>query len=261
MSRLSNKLQIALSPTAVGMIANGKRASTKLNAEDNQDQRGALIHATNALLAEVSFVGSSARAVLSHGLASVWQCSPAPVRLSDSELAGWVTDQTSERFGDTAADWELAWDRPPPGIPIWVSGINRALLLDLTTTLKEKGITLQSAEPWLAVAAYKYRKQLGGHNSWLALAEPGRITLAGFKKGEPQSLRSVIFDTLLEHPGVALGKMLSREALLNSEFQAKDLWIRAFSLSADWQDIARNNDLSLHASLVPDLDVTEILEN
>ena len=55
--------------------------------------------------------------------------------------------------------------------------------------------------------------------------------------------------------------MLSREALLNSEFQAKDLWIRAFSLSADWQDIARNNDLSLHASLVPDLDVTEILEN
>ena len=261
MSRLSNKLQIALSPTAVGVIANGRRASSPLLSTDDHDQTHALIQAAKTLLTEVSAPSGPARAVFSHGLAPVWQCPAPPVRLNNAELTGWVQDQSIEKFGDSAADWDLAWDRPPPGTPIWVSGINRAVLLDLTTTLKEKGIALQSAEPWLSVAAVKYQKQLGEKNAWFALAEPGRITLAGFKKGEPHSLRSSPFDISAQNALTTLGNMLAREALLNPEFKAQHIWIRAFGLHAHWQELSQAHELEVHASLVPDLDVTEILEN
>jgi hypothetical protein len=260
-SPLSNKVQLALSNTTVGLIANGRRLTARIDNTDRNDHIDALIEALIRLIAEAGAVGKSARVVFSHSLASVWQCPAPPVRLNNAELTGWVQDQSIEKFGESAADWQLAWDQPPPGTPIWVTGIQRALMERLTSKLKEKGLTLQSAEPWLSVAAFNYRKQLSTKNSWLALAEPGRITLAGFKGGEPNLLRSVSFNPEQDTAVAALGNMLAREALLSPEFKAAQIWIRSFGLATNWQELTTSHDLEVRASLVPDLDITEILEH
>lgn len=262
MSRLSNKLQLAISPTAVGMISGGRRATLNVQAATDHDadqSPDGWLEALQALLQDAP-ANKTAQIVFSHSIAPVWQCPAPPVRLNEDDLAGWVNDQSMEKFGQSATDWRLTWDRPPPGTPIWVSGIAQDLIDSLTAQLKQKSITLECAEPWLTASAAKCAKAFGRRNTWLACAEPGRITLAGFKNAEPHLLRSIAFDENREDAATALGNMLAREALLDPDFNPKQIWIRSFGLPAHWQDLAKTHDLTVHASLVPDLDVTEMLE-
>jgi aryl carrier-like protein len=185
---------------------------------------------------EVLLAGKPARGrvelTLSHQLAPVWLIPPAPVRLNWQETQGWVQDRLGKQFGELASTWRIAWEAAPAGEPILASGVDAVWLDGLIEGLREQGVRLQHVRPWLAVACNRHRKVLAKGAAWLALAETGRLTLAGFEDGRLQTLRSSTWD---DAPGATLAGMLTRESLLGLGGDSRRVWLQAVHVTADWR--------------------------
>lgn len=233
MSLLWPSARIALTPGQVGMAV-GRSLREAAVAEPGW--AGAL-KALAELLAEGGTKGR-ARVVLSHQFAPAYLLQAPPVRLSPREMQGWARERLLQQFGETARDWQLAWQAEPPGEPFLVSTLAQERLAELKEALGTRGLRAVSVQPWLAEACRRHRALLGRGATWLALAEPGRLTLARLERGRFRSLRSAQIGA---DPARDLADMLARETLLDAGQAGHGdgpVWLESLRVSADWQALA-----------------------
>jgi hypothetical protein len=200
---------------------------------------GSIMQALEPLLQDMRLHGRT-ELILSHQLAPVWLLPSAPVRLNWQETPGWVRDRLSAQFGELAATWRLAWEPATAGEPILASGVDAIWLDQLIDVLATKGIKLQRIQPWLSAACNQHRSTLSSGSSWLALAEAGRLTLAGFERGKLQTVRSGLLGESLT---TTLSEMLARENLLGAKSQSHRVWLEAIHVDAGDRGRASSLDI------------------
>lgn len=226
MSLLSPSRHLLLSPGHVGIAGAGQYRESPVI-----EPGGAGILKALADLLHVQPMSGRADVVLSQKLAPGWLVAPPPARLNWKETGGWVQDRLANQFGEQAGKWRLSWMQTPPGEPILVSGVEATWLLELLALLKVNGIQATHVRPWLAATCQRYRRALGRGPAWLALAEPGRLTLAGMKSGRIESLRTSPFT---DDPAGALAGMVEREALLGASDRPNRVWLQTIHVGSVW---------------------------
>jgi hypothetical protein len=240
-SRSRNKIRVAVTSSCIGVQSNGIWHEFPLKTAGQQPDLSGLTQHLNDL-----HIRGHAVITLSARVAPVWLLPPAPVRLNQSEIKGWVSEQLADQFGDLAESWRLSWDAPAPGEPVLVSAVNLIWFDALLETLRLAGLTADSVQPWLSVAYRSRRNDLSGRVAWLALIEPGQISLAGFVNGGLNVIRNNATDDQTDLVQT-LSDMLHRESLLNPKMQASDIWIRPVQVVGDWQ---RLKNIKVHATPV-----------
>lgn len=225
MSLLSPDIRIALTPGLVAV------AAPRLYREAQVAEGGDALAALDELLASLQLRGR-VRVVLSHELARVWLLPAPPVRLSTDEMKGWVQGHLAQQFGDAAQGWRLVWQPTPPGQPVLAGAIEAGWFAALQQILSTHGLKPAAVEPWLATACARLPAALGREGAWLALAEPGRITLARVERGAFRALRS---SRMSGDPAAALAGMVARESLLAELADDSPVWLESVQLQADWR--------------------------
>lgn len=241
MSLLWPSTRVAIAPGHVAVAAGGRIVESDVV---EPGWSGAL----KTLGEQLSGARSRARVVLSHHFAPVYLLPAAPVRLSHGELQGWARERLMTQFGEPARNWHLAVHAEPPGDPFLVSTLLPERLSELQGTLAAAGVRAISLQPWLAVACNRHRVALGRGDGWLALAEPGRLTLARLRGGRFRSLRSAQSGT---DPARDLADMLAREALLEADGEKAPVWLAATHAKASWQNLGNTIQLRPLGSMGP----------
>lgn len=224
MSLLSPDIRIALTPGLVAV------AAPQLYREAPVAEGGDVLAALDELLRPLQLRGR-VRVVLSHELARVWLLPSPPVRLNAAEMKGWVREHLARQFGEPVQGWRLAWQPAPPGQPVLTGAVEAGWFAAMRQILSEHGLKLAAVEPWLAPACARLRAAPGGR-AWLALAEPGRITLARLERGVFRALRS---SRVSGDPAAALAGMVARESLLADFSDAVPVWLETVQVQADWR--------------------------
>ncbi len=227
MSPLSPSVRIALTPGRVAVVAGGDRREA---AVATPGWAGAL-EALSGLLAGGALSGR-ASVTLSHHFAQVHLLPSPPVALKPVEMQGWIRDQMAHQFGEAGRDWRVAWQAEPPGASFLAASVEPARLAELDGVLRAASLKAAAVQPWLVAAWNRQRRRLGRGRAWMALAEPGRLTLLGLAGGRATCLRSA---PAQDDPGMALAGLLTREALLAGEETPAPLWIESAGVRADWQ--------------------------
>lgn len=93
-------------------------------------------------------------------------------------------------YGTVAEDWEIKVSRQDFGSPSVASAIDGALLPELREACKAAGSSLVSVQPYIMSAFNRTRKALGKSAAWLAVSEPGRITLGLVCNGAWRAIRT-----------------------------------------------------------------------
>jgi hypothetical protein len=124
------------------------------------------------------------------------------------------------------------WQPAPPGQPVLAGAVEDGWFAAMQQTLMQHGLKLAAAEPWLVAACARQGSAMKRENAWLALAEPGRITLARLERGVFRTLRS---SRVQGDPAVALGEMVARESLLADLAGAMPVWLETVQTQADWR--------------------------
>ena len=229
MSRSLNRVRIAITPSCIGVQQKGEWHELPAVSVHHRPDLAGLAEQLRS-----QGVQGDAEITLSARVAPTWLLPPPPVRLKQSEMEGWVSDQLATRFGDLAESWRLSWDAPAPGEPVLVTAVDLVWFEQLVDAVRSVGITPQRVQPWLSVAYRNSRHHVQQRDAWLALIEPGQISLAGFTGGTINSLRSATFNDQADVIEVLTG-MLQREALLAPQITAEHIWIKPVLITADWQ--------------------------
>lgn len=229
MSLLSPSVRIALTPGRVA-VASGR--DHREAAVATPGWAGAL-EALSGLLAGAGLAGR-ARVVLSHHFAPVHRLTAPPLALKALEMQGWIGDQLARQHGEASRDWRVAWQPVPPGEAFLVGSVEPARLAELEGVLRAASLRAVDVQPWLVPAWNRLRRRLGRGRAWLALAEPGRLTLLGLDAGRAHSLRSA---PVQDDVAAALAGLLTREAMLAGEETAAPLWIESAGPAPDWQTL------------------------
>src|SRR6185295_7823574 len=93
--------------------------------------------------------------------------------------------------------------------PRLVSAADKALLDALRAKLAAGGARLASVQPYLMAVFNRLRQRVGNESCWLAIAEPGRLTLALIEHGTWRAIRSRRVDDGWQ---TALAQILERES-------------------------------------------------
>jgi hypothetical protein len=98
---------------------------------------------------------------------------------NDSEYLALAQLEFSSVFGDLAAGWTYAVSDDAPGVARLACAVPTALMQGLVTAASESGAKLVALQPYFAVAAKRWARQLSGTTpQWLVLHEAGRLCLA-----------------------------------------------------------------------------------
>lgn len=227
MSLLWPDIRIALTPGLVAVSAAG------LYREAEVEEGGDALAVLDGLLGSLQLRGR-VRVVLSHELARVGLLTPPPVRLATSEMTAWVREHHARQLGDAADGQHFVWQPAPPGQPVLIGAIDAGWLAALRQTLSQRGLKPAAVEPWLAAACTRLPAALG-KAAWMALAEPGRITLARVERGVFRLLRS---SRMSGDPAAALAGMIARESLRAELAELADpapVWLESVQVHADWR--------------------------
>ncbi len=225
MSLLSPDIRIALTP---GLVA---AAVPRLYREVRVEEGGDALAALDELLGSLQLRGR-ARVVLSHELARVGLLPAPPVRLDTGEMKAWVREHHARQLGDAADGWRFVWQPAPPRQPVLAGAVDAGWLAALRQTLSQRGLKPAAVEPWLAVACVRLPPALAREGAWLALAEPGRITLARVERGAFHALRS---SRMSGDPAAALAGMVARESLRAGLADDSPVWLESVQVHADWR--------------------------
>lgn len=179
MSLLSTDAGILLLPGRA-LLGRGGRA---LDERRGEGWDGAL-SSLEAVLKQAGRVGG-VRVGLSHHFASMHVFEPPAVRLPRDEMQGWLRERLSQDFGTEAESWRLAWQDVPPGRHVPVAALPVDRFEALHAQLHAVGASLKQLAPWFLTAWTRHRTALASANTWLALAEPGRLALARVEHGRP----------------------------------------------------------------------------
>jgi hypothetical protein len=222
-------VRIALTPTKVALAS--RKTYREVDAA-TPDWKGSM-RALEGLLQKTGVKGT-AGVVLSHQFAHVHLLPAPPVVLKPSEMHNWVRDQLASLLGETGRDWQVAWQTMPPGKPFLAVYLAESYMTELVEQLRKSGIRPSSIQPWLAVSWNHVRRRFDKGQSWFALAEPGKMTLAGLVSEEIKSLRSTAY---LGEPVKALADLIRRESMMSGEDPSAGILIDSILLRETWQGL------------------------
>lgn len=124
--------------------------------------------------------------------------------------------------GPAAEDWVVRVAETGHEAARLASAIDRALLAALEEKIAGPA-SLASVQPYLMAAFNRVRPMLGNASRWLAIEEPGRVTLALVESGVWRAIRSRRTD---EHRRLTLSEVIEREnALLALEAPCTQVFI------------------------------------
>ena len=138
--------------------------------------------------------------IVSQAFAPIWLLPSAAARLSEDETRAWVTSRLSERFGDLAAHWRIAFQPVPQGKSILVSALEAEQWMLLLQMIQRPGIKIISVMSWPALALMHYRKRCS--SARLVLLEASRLSLVSLAYGDVVALESARIDTDSDVPAL-----------------------------------------------------------
>jgi hypothetical protein len=110
----------------------------------------------------------------------------------DAEYRALAQLEFGQAFGALADDWSIALEDDRPGVPRVAAAVPAGLLAALTDAVTAAGSRLATVQPYLAVVAGLWDRQVDQHaRRWLLLYEPGRICVAVRQAGAWCWLRHV----------------------------------------------------------------------
>lgn len=156
--------------------------------------------------------GRACEIVLSQHFAASHLLPPPAVALDAGETLAWIGEQMAQRFPEQARDWRLAWQPAPAGEALLVGAMPQSRFDELLETLgQDRRSRPASVRTWFASYCDRHWRRLARGGLWLALAEPGRYTLAAFADGRILRLRGQRGG---DDIGQEIAEQLARERLL-----------------------------------------------
>lgn len=108
-----------------------------------------------------------------------WQLVDWPAQAgSDSELQAFLRLRFRGVYGAASAAWRLAHAVASPGQALPACAVDEALPTALAQAAKGVNARLVSVRPYVSSALDHWRSQWRGHAAWVAVVEPGHLTLA-----------------------------------------------------------------------------------
>lgn len=98
--------------------------------------------------------------------------------------------QAQAVYGDVARNWRIAVDEAAGTSAALAAGVDPDLIDRIEALLRTAGLRPVSIEPFLAGAYNACRRAMNGTPAWLAVAEPGRVCVAGVRDGHWLAVRS-----------------------------------------------------------------------
>ncbi len=108
-----------------------------------------------------------------------WQLVDWPPQAgSDTELQAFLRLRFRSVYGAASAAWRLAHGVASPGQALPACAVDEALPAALAQAAKAAGARLVSVRPYASSALDHWRRQWRGRAAWVAVVEPGHLTLA-----------------------------------------------------------------------------------
>lgn len=110
--------------------------------------------------------------------------------VSDRERLGFAHLAFQDLYGRVAGAWDLCLDQQPAGQASFACAVDRALASSLRELVARAGGKLTALVPSLADCISRHRSALDAPEFCLAVAEPGRVSLAFYSPAGWQAVRS-----------------------------------------------------------------------
>ncbi len=130
--------------------------------------------------------------------------------LSAQDMQAYAQHQMQAVFGADAGVWSVCVGRAATGQPRIAGAIETALLDELRAQSASRGFHLNSLRPLLDAAVAALPAGGGAPEGWLAVVEPGRLSISRLERGHCVSVRSAAYSGGHEGPLLSL---LEQDAL------------------------------------------------
>jgi hypothetical protein len=146
--------------------------------------------------------------------------------LAADEVETYARHQLQSVYGADAAGWAVCSGRANPGQPRIAAATDAALIDELRALAQRRHLHLSGVQPLLAAACAELPVDGGGAGGWLALVEPGRLSVSRLEHGNCLSVRCAAYSGPAEH---ALLTLLEQDALCAgvAAGEASKLFLRA----------------------------------
>jgi hypothetical protein len=158
-----------------------------------------------------------------------------PALKTDEEWLSLARDRLAIVHGTTSEQWDVRSSQTTSAGPRVACAVDRALLDALEARIGADGGTLVSVQPYLMAAFNRMRPAIGTDSCWLAVEEPGRLTLALIQGGVWTAIRTRQADAQWQ---TMLQDILERESAMlgvdpDSSFSMRDLTAPAGAAPGD----------------------------
>jgi hypothetical protein len=107
-----------------------------------------------------------------------------------ADYAAVAQHQAESVYGEVARNWRIAFDEAARTSAALAAGVDPDFIARIEALLRTAGLRPMSIEPYLASAYNACRRTMNGAPAWLAVAEPGRVCVAGVRDGNWLAVRS-----------------------------------------------------------------------
>jgi hypothetical protein len=113
-----------------------------------------------------------------------------PTLKTNEDWLALARDRLAIVHGQTSDDWDIRSSQTTPQGPRVACAVDRALIEALESKIGESGATVVSVQPYLMAAFNRVRSAIANDSCWLAVEEPGRLTLALIQRGVWTAIRN-----------------------------------------------------------------------
>lgn len=169
---------------------------------------------------------------------------------TDAEWHALARHRLLSVHGQAAEGWAVRVSETAPRGPRVVSAADQAMLDALDAAIAGSGATLASVQPYLMAAFNRMQPAISNASCWLAIEEPGRLTLALIERGSWRAIRSRRAD---DRWCAMLPEILEREsAILGLEQPCTQVAVcTQVAFDADTQGAYHLRDVTLAAGAAP----------
>jgi hypothetical protein len=210
------QIHVALTPSRVVLVRFGRgfsrqvadKRSVPVPAAAGTSWQGA-VNAMKSALRDFNAQGADITLIVSNHFVNYLMVPRADALDNPEEETAYARLQFSKTFGALAENWAIRLSSSRNGTERLACGIDQPLLDALREVCLQSGAKLVSVQPYLMAVFNTWRKQLDIDNMWLILAEPEKLCMARFNKGEWRNVRSMRVE-----PGwpMQLPELLERES-------------------------------------------------
>lgn len=192
------QIHIALTPTRVMLVRFGRgfarnvidKRSVPVEAASGASWLAA-VNTMKAALRDLNAPGADITVIVSNHFVNYLMVPSAEALDNPEEENAFARHHFSKTFGAMAENWSVRLSAARNGAERLACGVDQALIDAVREACAQSGTKLVSVQPYLMAVFNTWRKQLDGDNMWLILAEPQKLCMALFKKGEWQSVRAM----------------------------------------------------------------------